>query len=545
MKSTFALGTLAPAWLVSAALYNQTIHTEYGSVQGIAAFDSEPNITISNWRDITIWKGIPFAADTSGQNRWRPPQKRQAWNTTLVASEFGDTCPGQPSFGIPAKMKRQTDGSGNSTTSTSSSEDCLNLNIWTSANSTEEKHPVMIWSYPAGGSAAQPLFDGAGMAAKGIVYVNYNYRTAAFGWLAHPQLNAEMQKEVGYNVSGNWAMLDQFAVLKWAHENIAAFGGDPERITVAGQSAGSAATYHMLNSPLTKGLIKGAIIESGVRYPRDPFCSTLAENYRNMTTAFATGETLMEYYNATTIDELRELSAEDLSSYTSGNFGAVLDYWAIPDTYLNTLLNGPANDVPILTGNTKDESGAELPINITVSEYNSDLQSYYGDEFAARFLTLFPASNNTQAGMAHNAIYSATSRVGTWLFAKGWVESNTTSPIYTYFWDHAPPGQDRGAYHESEINYVLNNLYGTDSPWEGIDLLITQKMSGYWANFVKTQNPNNGGNYDGTGELVQWSASTPNKSVSMRVGDGWGDMDVATDAQVELFQDWFASNIAY
>ncbi|KAF9693563.1 hypothetical protein EKO04_008103 [Ascochyta lentis] len=558
MKTSITLGALAPASLVWAALYNQVIDTVYGPVQGIAAFDAQPNTNISNWRDVTVWKGIPFAANTAGQNRWKPLQKRQAWNTTLVASQFGDTCPGKASFGNFAKRQMSgsppngTSGMGgdNSTSgfsgdSVASSEDCLNLNIWTSANSTQEKCPVMIWSYPAGGSAAQPLFDGAGMAAKGIVFVNYNYRNAAFGWLAHPQLNAEMEQEVGHNVSGNWAMLDQFAVVKWVHENIGAFGGDPEQITVAGQSAGSAASYHMLNSPLTKGLIKGAIIESGIRYPRDPFCSSLAENYRNMSTALATGEALMGYYNATTIEELRELSMDKLNEYSSSGFGAVLDYYAMPNTYLEIMLNGPANDVPVLTGNTKDESGASLPINTTVAGYISSLQSYYGDEFAARFLELYPANNNSEADRSSNAHYSATLRVGTWLFANEWDVSPVKSPIYTYFWDHAPPGQERGAYHESEINYVLNNLYGTDDPWEEVDFLIAQKMSGYWANFVKTHNLNTGGIYDGTGQLVQWNPSAPDKPVAMRMGDGWGDMDVASNAQIELIQDWFKSNKAY
>ncbi|RYN23082.1 hypothetical protein AA0114_g12859 [Alternaria tenuissima] len=556
MKATFSLGAFAPAFAF-AALYDQVIDTAYGPVQGIAAFDSDPSsnvTTISNWKEVTVWKGIPFAADTSGANRWRPPQKREAWNETLVASEFGDTCPGKASFGNFAKRQTSsgfptgdnaTVGGAGQGSSTNSSEDCLNLNIWSSANSTKEKRPVMIWSYPAGGSAADALFDGAGMAAKGLVFVNYNYRNAAFGWLAHPQLNEEMMKEVGQNVSGNWAMLDQFAVVKWVYENIEAFGGDPEQITVAGQSAGSAASYHMLNSPLTKGLIKGAIIESGIRYPRDPLAASLAENYRNMSTALATGETLMESYNATTIEELRMLSMDELNEYSSNDFGAVLDYWAIPHKYLQTMLNGPANDVPVLTGNTKDESGAELPINITVSKYKEDLDELYTDEFAKRFLGAFPAANDTEAGMSQNAMYSARSRVGTWLYANAWIASPTKSPIYQYFWDHAPPGQDQGAYHESEINYVLNNLYGTDKEWQDEDYLIAQKMSGYWANFVKTHNPNEGGMYDGEGELVQWDESTPDKHVTMQMGDGFGNMPLATKEQFKLISEWFSTQPAF
>jgi carboxylesterase 2 len=142
----------------SAALYNTVIQTNYGPVQGIKAFNSTPNGNISNWEDITVWKGIPYGADTSGANRWRPPQPASPWNSTLQASSFGDTCP-------PT--------TGDMGSSVTSSEDCLNLNIWSSASNTSEKRPVIFWSCPAGGSAAQSLFDGAGMAAQGIVFVNY------------------------------------------------------------------------------------------------------------------------------------------------------------------------------------------------------------------------------------------------------------------------------------------------------------------------------------------------------------------------------------
>ncbi|KAF4540118.1 Carboxylesterase [Lasiodiplodia theobromae] len=540
MKGTFVTTiSVGLAHGVQAALYDQVIETKYGPVQGIPAFSSQPITNISNWADITVWKGIPFAADTSGANRWRPPQKHAAWNNTLQTNAFGDVCPQGTSFGGPTKRQTTSD------TTTTTSENCLNLNIWTSANSTDEKRPVMLWSYPAGGSAAASMFDGGGMAAKGIVFVNYNRRDGPMGWLAHPQLNEEMSREVGRNVSGNWGMLDEFAALQWVYDNIASFGGDPERITVAGQSAGSAATYHMVNSPLTAGLIKGAIVESGIRYPRDPLCSSLAENYRNMSTALAAGVSFMESFNATSVDQLRQLPLDTLNS-ASGSWGAVLDYWAIPDTYWNTMHNGPANDVPLITGNTKDESGAELPINITVAEYVADLQEQYGDdELAQRFLALYPAANATQAGMSFNAHYRDTSLVSSWLYANGWDASPTTkSPIWTYYWDHAPPGQDRGAFHMSEIPYALDNLYGTDFPWEDEDFEIARKMSAYWVNFVKTQDPNGHG---GAGEdgLVRWEANSRGKNVTMRLGDGWGEWPLASPAQIELLEEFFATQHAY
>lgn len=383
------------------------------------------------------------------------------------------------------------------------------------------------------------------MASKGIVFVNYNYRTGSLGWLATPELSAEMAESYGTNSSGNWGMLDQFAALKWVHANIAAFGGDPDHITVMGQSAGSAATYHMVNSPLTKGLIVGAIIESGVRDPHDPEAITLAEGYKNQSVIMATSEGYMESLNVSTIAELRALDYEDLIVTFRGNysFGATLDYYAMPGTYMTTLIKGAANDVPILTGNTKDESGAVATENTTVALYNQSLVTQYGSEFAAKFLALYPAANDSQADMSFNAHYRDTSRTGTWLWSSLWAKSET-SPVYTYFWDHAPPGQDQGAYHESEINYVLNNLYGTDKPWTAEDFAIAQKMNSYWANFAKTGNPNTGGSYPASlGNLTYFPKSSSNKSVTMQVGDGFGELPVATAAQVALISEYFNSQV--
>ncbi|TVY71394.1 Fumonisin B1 esterase, partial [Lachnellula suecica] len=273
MMKQVALGAAASLLLhassVEAQLYITTIETAYGAVQGYPAFNSSPAGNLSNWKDITVWKGIPFAASTAGNNRFRAPQPASAWNSTLYAKDFAGVCP--QDFTLDSGLYY--------------SEDCLNLNIWTAGKNTSEKRPVIIWSYPAESTAAQPLFDGGGMASAGIVFVNYNYRTGSFGWLSTPELSQEMSAAYGTNSSGNWGMLDQFAALKWVKANIAAFGGDPDRITAMGQSAGSAATQHMLNSPLTAGDIAGAIIESGVRDPHDPLATSLAEGYRNQSVA--------------------------------------------------------------------------------------------------------------------------------------------------------------------------------------------------------------------------------------------------------------------
>lgn len=195
---------LLAAGSANAALYGKTISTKYGEVVGYPAFNSTPTVNLSNWVDITVWKGIPFAASTAGENRWRAPQPAEPWNTTLQAREYGPVCP---------------DATTND--NYTFSEDCLNLNIWSAAKSSDAKLPVVMWSYPGLSTARDALFDGAGMADKEIVFVNYNYRAGAFGWMAHPQLSQEVFAETGHNSSGNWGMLDQFAALKWIHENIA------------------------------------------------------------------------------------------------------------------------------------------------------------------------------------------------------------------------------------------------------------------------------------------------------------------------------------
>ncbi|OJZ79607.1 hypothetical protein ASPFODRAFT_557679 [Aspergillus luchuensis CBS 106.47] len=507
--------------LACAALYDQVIETQYGAVQGYPAFNKTPSGNLSHWRDVTVWKGIPFAASTAGENRWKAPQPVSSWNGTLDARDFGDICP-----------------SSSSSPEYTVSENCLNLNIWSAANSTDAKLPVVMWSYPAYSTAADSLFDGGGMADKGVVYVNYNYRTGSLGWLAHPELSAEFEAATGHNSSGNWGMLDQFEALKWIHANIAAFGGDPDRITVMGQSAGSAATQHILNSPLTEGLIVGAIIESGVRDPHDPLCSSLAENYRTLDFALNQGVEYLMSKNVSTIAEARQLSYEnfvDNSQFSFGDtssdwvFTATLDYYAIPDTYYNTLLEGAANDVPVLTGNTRDESGATYGLNITVAQYLADLNETYSGKWVDEFLALYPAANSSQASISENLQFTHRSMIGTWLWAHLW-RTNATSPVWTYLWDHAPPGQDQGAYHESEINYVLNNLYGTDKSWKSADYQIAATMNAYWVNFIKTGNPNGDG-------LVQWPV-TDETEITQQLGYGWGSMPIGSKAQVKLITSW-------
>jgi carboxylesterase 2 len=303
--------------------------------------------------------------------------------------------------------------------------------------------------------------------------------------------------------------------LKWIHENIAAFGGD--------------------------GLFVGAIVQSGVRDPHDPLCSSLAENYITLDTALENGIRFFASNNATTLEEMRALPLADLTAASGPNsvsFTAVLDYYAMPDTYYNTLVKGLVADVPVMTGNTKDESGATYGLNISLATYISDLNTTYGAEWAPKFLAEYPANDSTTASAAYNAQWTDRSKVGTWTWSGLWATAKT-SPVYNYYWDHAPPGQTQGAHHESEINYVMNNLYDTDLPWTAEDYAIAKKMVTYWVNFIKTGNPN--GN-----NLTQWDPVVNSSAVVQRVGDGWEALPIASiEAQIQVVKDWFATLTAY
>ncbi|PYH35329.1 carboxylesterase [Aspergillus neoniger CBS 115656] len=474
----------------SAVLYETKIETNYGSVQGYPAFNSSNTGNLTHWKEITVWKGIPFAATTGGTNRWKAPQPASPWNGTLDARNWGPVCPSA------------TTGDNSYTIN----EDCLNLNIWSPATSTDAKLPVVMWSYPAESTAADPLFDGGGMADKGIVFVNYNYRTGPFGWLAHSELSEEFEKVTGSNSSGNWGMLDQFAALKWIHANIEAFGGDPNQITVQGQSAGSAATQHIFYSNLTKGLIVGAIIDSGVRDPHDPLCTSLAEAYTTLDDALDDGNTYLSNLGVSSIAEARNLSMEALIDGATGStredtimFEAVLDYYAMPDTYLNILKKGLAHN---------DENGATYGLDISLAEYFEDLNETYSGEWVERFFDLYLANDSTTASGAYNSMFTDRSK-------------------------------SSGAYHGSEINYVSNNLYATDKPWTAEDYAIAKNMNHYWASFIKTRNPNT--QAEGA---TEWPAVNTSKLVQ-HVGDGWGQIPIAWSKKVKLFEDWFATLVAY
>lgn len=496
------------------------VTTEYGAVRGSTSPDD----------GIAVFKGIPYGASTAGAGRWRAPQPPESWVGVREALEFGPVCPqNHPDLSLPQ------------------SEDCLSLNVWTPAGSSDAALPVLVWIYGGRfifGTGADPQYDGTGIAAQGAVVVTLNYRSGVFGFLATPELSADSE----HGGSGNYGLLDQVQALRWVQRNIGAFGGDPSRVTIAGQSAGAASVMNLVYSPLGDGLFRGAIAESGALYPKDPGLAYLAAAYRTMPAAEAEGLTYMAEHDVASLAELRALPVErllegnDVDENGHGHphrppplFRPILDGYVFPRTYEETLTQGLQKDLPIITGTNLDEDGASPVPHTTLEAYRTHARQKYA-ELADEFLQLYPAASDEEAGSMSNLAAREQSRTSTHLWATLRAKHSKT-PSFTYFWTHAAPGADadvRGAFHGSEIWYFLDTLAVTDRPWTPEDHAIAARASAYVANFVATGDPNGPG-------LPQWQSFEASAGRPMEIGDAWGPIDVAAPERFDFQKRYLSS----
>lgn len=432
--------------------------------------------------------GIPFAAPPVGGLRWKPPQPEPAWQGVRQAQSFGAQC---MQLGLFDDMVFRSNGMA---------EDCLYLNVWTPAGHTGGKLPVLVYFYGGGfngGDGSEKRYDGASMAARGIVTVTVNYRLGVFGFMAHPELDAESPE----HASGNYGLLDQTAALQWVKANIAAFGGDPAQVTIAGESAGSMSVSGHMASKLSRGLFARAIGESGAMF------APLAPPDR------AFGEKLGKWFataiGKTSIAELRAMSAKDLleAARTQKNFhwGPVIDGRFLTQPPEKTFQAHQQADVPLLLGSNSQESAcAELLENSppNAKNYRNYLASRFGAN-AGKILAQYPANSDAQA------LKSCTDLASDLFIAHStwrWMElqhRTGTAPVWFYYYAqprpakrNAEPGDhpDAGAVHSAEIEYAMGNLDGNQVyAWTDADRATSRVMQAYFANFITHGDPNGKG----------------------------------------------------
>ncbi|MGO8756523.1 MAG: carboxylesterase family protein [Terracidiphilus sp.] len=481
-----AVAMAAMPWTSLAA--NPTVKVEQGKLAG----------TIED--GLAVYRGVPFAAPPVGDLRWRPPQPATKWDGVRQADKFAPQCV-QTSFGPPANGEKAPE----------MGEDCLYLNVWTPAKKASDKIPVFVWIYGGGfngGATSIPTYSGEVLARKGVVLVSIAYRVGQFGFLAHPELSAESPE----HVSGNYGLLDMIAALKWIKTNIAAFGGDSNKVTIFGESAGGIAVSMLCASPLAKGLFEGAISESGGSFGPPRPQGGPGENMRTLATAEQDGQAFAASAGASSIAELRKLSAEKLQAAARGMAWPIVDGWVIPTDQYTMYSEKQFNDVPVLIGYNSDE-GASFSHDRTPKEYIDSLRRRY-DGFADSLLKAYPVGDKAVPKTARDLSRDAAFGWHTWIWATLQSRLGNSKVFYYYFDQHPdyPAGSPQaglGAPHGREVAYVfehLNELRG-EQPTNA-DRAISDAMATYWTNFAKRGDPNGKG-------LPTWPAFSDSNSQLM------------------------------
>ncbi len=455
---------------------------------------------------VRVYKGIPYAAPPVGDFRWKPPQPAKGWNGVRGTHQFSPVCP-QPVREGATRVEEQ-------------SEDCLYLNIWTGAESSDERRPVMLWIHGGTlitGSGSRPTYDGAALARKGAVLVTINYRLGPLGYLAHPELTAESEQ----SSSGNYGLLDQIAALQWVQRNIASFGGDPNRVTIFGESAGSWSVCYLVATPLAKGLFHQAIGESGGGF--SPIAH-LKEDRLGVGSAEAIGVRFAAAMEADqgsgALEVMRGQTAQEIIdtfysfSGTRIMLRANVDGWVFSDQVYEIFARGEQTDVPVIVGSNADEGTVfanRAPDNQQAyQERAREKYQHLSDEFFANY----PVGSDEEAREAFLGEFR--DEAFTWQM-RSWARmmKNVSSEAYLYYFSRVPPRAERetlGSYHGAEIPYVFNNVEAMDWTLEDTDVQLSRMMSDYWLNFASTGDPNGEG-------LPLWAPYRLEEDPYMHFGD--------------------------
>jgi para-nitrobenzyl esterase len=435
---------------------------------------------------LTVYKSVPFAAPPVGDLRWRAPHPPLPWAGTRRADTFGPIAM-QTGVSVPGAPPEPV------------SEDCLTLNVWTPATSGTEKLPVLVW-IPGGGftqeSASMPLYWGDGLATRGVIVVTINYRVGLLGFLAHPELS----RESGHDSSGNYGLLDQIAALAWIKRNVASFGGDPGRVTIWGQSAGSMAVNLLMASPLARGLFQRAIGQSGGFFV--PPAATGSPEGKFLKGAEEQGVRLAAELGATSLAALREIAPEQfLKDGLAGTTLPIVDGYVVPEDPYATFAAGRQNDVPLLIGSNADEGRPMLAgRDVRLATFGEDIGKDFGStvvrELAEEYLTINPAATDREAREAR-AAFERDLRFGwdVWTWAR--LQATTgRSEVFYYHFAHVPPYPpdspfaDWGAGHWAELRYVFDHLGQEPWAWGDADRALAYALTTYWTNFAKGGDPN-------------------------------------------------------
>jgi para-nitrobenzyl esterase len=482
------------------------VHTQSGPVRGSGT-------------DVRVFKGIPYAAPPVGDLRWRPPAPAEPWTDVRETTQFGPRCPQT----APARA-----GLAGGPTS----EDCLTLNVWTPATEGDDRLAVMVWIHGGGfaaGSVTAPRLDGTNLARRGVVVVSINYRLGALGFLAHPMLSRESE----HGVSGNYGLLDQIAALRWIHANIAAFGGNPENVTLFGASAGASSQGFLMVSPLARGLFQRAITQSLGSTLAGPK-PRLRVPYYGFPAAEAYGLSMAE-----DIATLRALSADEvlarLSNQKSGIRGLkyvpLVDGYVVPDDPSVLMGTNQQSRVPLLIGHNADEGlfwANDLPK--TLADYRALVLARFPEQLADEVLAKYPAATDAQVSVAA-PLLDGESRivVPTILTARAVSE---VSDVYMYRFSRVAPSSRSawgGAAHTSEVAYVFDNTSGDASQFEEIDRTLSRAMADAWVQFAKTGNPN-------TAALPRWPVYRAPDYRLLDLGDRVTVRSNADSPQVDFFR---------
>ena len=475
------------------------INVTGGDIQGIVNAEG----------DVEIFAGVPFAAPPVGDFRWREPQDVIAWEGVRAANRFAPMAmqtENGPVFNLLFNL--YTHSKTSRTYGAPMSEDCLYLNVWRPANlSPDAKVPVLVYVHGGSlmsGQSWYEKYDGENLAKEGIIVVTIAYRVGVFGYFADKDLAAESPN----GSTGNYGLLDQIKALEWVHNNIEAFGGDADNVTIAGESAGSSSVNALCASPLTKGFFRRAIAESSSVVQETP-----PHTFRTMEAALKMGDDIKKEFKVSSVEELRKIPAQKLIKTRYANNSMTVDGYALPESPYEIYKKGENHEEALLNGfNKKEGFGFAFFTKVTKKNLATLLRPSFKDK-TEEFMTKYPAKNNKEAKEIYTDIFTVVCFTYPHEVWTRTVEAQGR-PVYEYYFSRE--NGEIGTNHSGEMIYAYRNVPHTKN-YSSRDYELEEIMSSYWLNFIRTGNPN--GNDTKGKALPLWQTTKESKGLLMEFGD--------------------------